>query len=383
MVAYFRPLFGAAVRALPGRRRPRFGPRPGAGARPDVPRPAAGCATIEPWGCPEPHRPETWKVRMPVSDAQARGRRSLRPRTLRLPRLAILAVLTAPAVAAGMAALLLGGMAPPAQVPDAAAATPPGRLPAGRADADHRPAPPVPARPPQPEATDDAGPTATKRPLTVVALGDSIPAAGACDCTSYAWLAAQQLAVRRQRRPEVQNLALGGLKTSGLRAQLDRPDVQDSLATADIVLITVGANDFDPAPLTTTACRPSPVPQCYQETLATQRGWLADVLTRVNTLTTQQQATVLVTGYWNVFLDGAVGRARGQAYVDASNALTIAENAQIAAVTAAHGDRYVDVYTPFKGTGDTDDTLLLASDGDHPNASGHVAIARAVEDALP
>ena len=338
---------------------------------------------------------------MPVGDATTRtrreGRRGGRHRRGALPWLATLAVATVLAVTAMLAgAALTAGRPPATALDDEAAAMHPWTTHAAGADADPSPDPPAPTGSTGGETTGsrttDSGTTGSETtdgavaaagPLTVVALGDSVPAAGGCDCTSYASLVGQQLARRRRTQPQVRNLAVGGLTTSGLGAQLQRSDVQDALATADVVLITVGANDFDPDPLTTPACRPASVLPCYQPTLASQRVWLADVLTRVDALTAHQHASVLVTGYWNVFLDGAVGQAQGQAYVDASNSLTVAENAQIAAVTAAHGDRYVDIYTPFKGDGDTDDTSLLAADGDHPNQSGHDAIARAVVDALP
>jgi len=38
--------------------------------------------------------------------------------------------------------------------------------------------------------------------------------------------------------------------------------------------------------------------------------------------------------------------------------------------------------TPVQGDGDTDETSLPAPDGDHPDLSGHDAIAHAVVDAL-
>jgi lysophospholipase L1-like esterase len=110
---------------------------------------------------------------------------------------------------------------------------------------------------------------------------------------------------------------------------------------------------------------------------------LSSILAQISALHPDGGATLLVTGYWNVFLDGQVGCSRGTTYVQASNALTLADNALIASVTAAHGDKYVDVYTPFKGDGTRDDTALLAADGDHPNAAGHALIAGTLLQALP
>jgi lysophospholipase L1-like esterase len=144
----------------------------------------------------------------------------------------------------------------------------------------------------------------------------------------------------------------------------------------------VGANDFDPSVLTTPQCQPLTELPCYQQTFAQQRANLTSVLTEVTALTAGHGGKVVTAGYWNVFLDGAVGRARGEDYVTASDAVTQAENALIAAVSQQQGARYADVYTPFKGDGTTDDTTLLAPDGDHPNAAGHGVLARAIVDAV-
>ena len=108
-----------------------------------------------------------------------------------------------------------------------------------------------------------------------------------------------------------------------------------------------------------------------------------DVFKQVGTLLAGRSATVLVTGYWNVFLDGDVAAIRGVDYMRNSIALTRAENTQIAAAARAQQDTYVDIYTPFKGdSGAENDTSLLAPDGDHPNAAGHHTIALALESAL-
>jgi lysophospholipase L1-like esterase len=87
-----------------------------------------------------------------------------------------------------------------------------------------------------------------------------------------------------------------------------------------------------------------------------------------------------VTGYWNVFEDGDVGAANGEAYVRDSDGLTLAVNAMIETETHRHGMVYVDLYTPFKDKGN--DTTLLATDGDHPSAAGHALITTLLHTAL-
>jgi lysophospholipase L1-like esterase len=221
----------------------------------------------------------------------------------------------------------------------------------------------------EPVAQDDS-------PYRVVGLGDSVPAGSACGCTSYVSLVAAQAASERSRTADVSNLARPGLTSAGLQAQIGDRTVRAELAAADLVIVTIGANDFDESRLASSDC---PAASCYQDTLAAQRTTLSAILGEVSALHPGGDAAVLVTGYWNVFRDGQVGRDRGSAYVRASDDLTVADNALIAAVATAQGDTYVDIYTPFKGG---DDTGLLAGDGDHPNAAGHALIARTLLQAL-
>jgi lysophospholipase L1-like esterase len=96
----------------------------------------------------------------------------------------------------------------------------------------------------------------------------------------------------------------------------------------------------------------------------------------------RSDGVVVATGYWNVFLDGVVGRRRGTDYVQASDTFTRAVNGVIADAAGRAGARYMDLYQPFKGDGSTDPTPLLAEDGDHPNRAGHRVIADAVLAAL-
>jgi lysophospholipase L1-like esterase len=235
-----------------------------------------------------------------------------------------------------------------------------------------------------PRSTGIRGRAAPARPLDtyrVVGMGDSVPAGRACDCATFVSLAARQLAEQKGMTPSVENLAASGLHSADLLHQIDDDAVRDEIATADLVIIMVGANDFDPDILTTDQCRPLPDLPCYQQSFAQQRVNLTAALSQITTLTAPHGATVVTVGYWNVFLDGEVGRERGDAYVAASDALTQADNALIAEVSQANGATYVDGYTPFKGSG-TDITALLAPDGDHPNAAGHALLAKAVVDAV-
>ncbi|GAB1639876.1 SGNH/GDSL hydrolase family protein [Krasilnikovia sp. MM14-A1259] len=216
----------------------------------------------------------------------------------------------------------------------------------------------------------------------VIGLGDSVPAGAACDCTPYVSLVGTHEAARKNMTATVANLAENGLTTSGLLTQLNDPDVGREVAAADLVIITVGANDFDTDSVADEACS-GPGLDCFQPALKQQAPQLSAVFGKVNELLDGRSATVVVTGYWNVFLDGDVAADLGADYVHNSTSLTLAENAQIAASAQGLGATYVDIYAPFKGaSGTDDDTSLLADDGDHPNATGHHKIADAMEAVL-
>jgi len=217
----------------------------------------------------------------------------------------------------------------------------------------------------------------------VVGFGDSVPSGSNCGCTNYVTLATRALARRYGEVAVLHNLARGSQTTAGVLAQLRDPVVRTEVADSDLVVITVGANDFPAGKLMSSACRPAPATSCYRAILAAQRIRLDAILAQVRSLQARHGGSVVVTGYWNVFLDGVVARRLGSGYVRASTSLTVADNAMIASVARARSARYVDLYRAFRGNGSVDDTRLLASDGDHPNAAGHRVIAAAVVAAVP
>ncbi len=216
---------------------------------------------------------------------------------------------------------------------------------------------------------------------SVVGLGDSVPAGTACDCDTYISLVGSALAARQHSPVGVSNLAAGGQTTDGVLSQLDTADAQAMVGVADLAIVTIGANDFDQSIVSDRDCGATDPLTCYRPELAQLRTRLDGMLTKLRSLMSGRRQ-ILITGYWNVFLDGAVGKAQGATYVARTDALTRAVNTVIAAAAAADGATYVDLYGPMKGDGDRDDTDLLAADGDHPNAAGHRVIARAVLAAL-
>ncbi len=218
--------------------------------------------------------------------------------------------------------------------------------------------------------------------LKVVALGDSVPAGSGCGCAPFPVRYANSLAAQSDRRVTVSNDGVPGLTSAGLTAQLqDGQTTADDVASADVISITIGANDFDYAQASDSC--PGGALGCYDGRLATLSRQLAAILGRVAALRRGASTTVLLTGYWDIWKDGRVAAAAGPRYETVGNQLTGRVNERLQRATAGTGARYVDLVTAFRGTADDDDTGLLADDGDHPNTAGHQVIADALLAATP
>lgn len=218
----------------------------------------------------------------------------------------------------------------------------------------------------------------------VVALGDSVTTGANCDaCVAfpalYRWATSHAL-----RRPvSVNNLGVDGATSDDLVASLASGPAAAAVRRSDIVTVTIGANDLVPMlnAYLSGQCGAANRLACFDPALAHLRANLDAILRRVQQLRAGRPTAVRVTGYWNVFIDGAVAAATyGPTFVRDSSALTRKVNDVIEAVTQARQVTYVDLYTPFKGAaGDKDPTPLLAPDGDHPSQTGHHVIAKALD----
>ena len=219
--------------------------------------------------------------------------------------------------------------------------------------------------------------------LTLVSVGDSIPAGNNCQgCTPFVELFGRQLARDRASKVQVTNLGVGGSTSADLLQSLDTDgDDAATVSAADVVTVTIGANDFAPLLDAYSHCGGS---EKWASTVDPEfddlRSNLTAILQRLTQLRDGRPATVLVTGYWNVFPDGDVAlQDYGPAFEADSAALTRRVDSVIEEVTAAHNATYVDLLHAFKGTSENDDpTELLADDGDHPNQAGHQKISLAL-----
>lgn len=232
-----------------------------------------------------------------------------------------------------------------------------------------------------PAASAGAAPRASVRAPTaaarvpaphLVVLGDSVPAAAACQCAGFGAELARTLTAT------LTNSAVSGQNSAGLIQQLNDPAVRAAVRTASVVTVTIGANDFDETKATDRACMDL---SCYSSTMNVLSGHITTILQKIRALL-PAGGIVVVTGYWNVFLDGQVAASLGPTYVAVSNALTVAVNDALLAASSLSAARYTDLYQPFKSVGNPDDTQFLAADGDHPNAAGHQLIATAIHATL-
>jgi len=218
--------------------------------------------------------------------------------------------------------------------------------------------------------------------VSVVGLGDSVTAGTACDCVPFINRFADLLAQRDGHPAVATNLGTAGLTTQSLAGQLARPGPAGSVASADTVVVTIGANDL--TPLEDQWERHGCGPACVAPaTTAMGRGLAVD-LARVKALGRPGQR-VDVTTYWNVFEDGDVAdQERTAGFADWSDTVTLSASRVICSTARSFGDTCVDLYAPFlSADGTRNPTSLLASDGDHPNPAGHAVIARALLAATP
>ena len=236
---------------------------------------------------------------------------------------------------------------------------------------------------PSPGATPRASRRTPPGPLTLVGLGDSVPSAETCGCTGYVEQVGRRLGVLTHRSWVVHNDASGGWTTADVEDDLGSAPTRDHLAQADLVLIEVGANDFDLDRVDDEDCFPAAGSDCWSATVAGLRDGLTRIIAVVRRVDHRPDLRIALLGYWNVTVDGSVGRALGADFVLGSDELTRLVNDTVQQVAASTGGVYVDAYRPLKGpSGTRDPTGDLLDDGDHPNASGHALLSTAVVDEL-
>jgi lysophospholipase L1-like esterase len=233
--------------------------------------------------------------------------------------------------------------------------------------------------PPATAATASGG---ISRSITVIGIGDSVTSGYHCNCEAFVGLFATQLAAQDDVRTSSVNLGVPGWTSSQLLAAMTKPGAfRNQVAKADILLVTIGANDLNPLESKGPASCPA---ACYTPLIHSAGHNVELIVDAARAANPAHPPTVLVTDYWNVFQDGDVGTAEhGAAFQSWSDALTRAESTQVCDGARSADATCVSLYAPFKGTGSINPTSLLAADGDHPNAAGHQLIASTLLAATP
>ena len=233
-------------------------------------------------------------------------------------------------------------------------------------------------------------PAATARPsLTkahVVAIGDSVTAGTNCDCTPFPELYAKDLADKYDIKTYIRNDGQSGETSQDVLDDL-RSDgaVQADIAKADIVVVTIGANDFG-----------SEYDQGRGGTLRRRRRSglragrsrpAAGQPDRDRAADRSAPRRRADCGPAHRLLERVRGRRCRQAVDDEARTrperqADPCDESRSTTSPRTSEATYVDLYTPFKGAdGGDDPTQLLADDGDHPNAAGHKLIAQTLLDA--
>lgn len=232
-----------------------------------------------------------------------------------------------------------------------------------------------------PVAASDVVPADTSRPAAktavVIGLGDSVPAGLNCSCTNFVAAYATKAADAAHRTATVHNDAVPGSTSADLVDALADAAVTAQLRSATTVLIMTGANDF--AEAFAAVSEGAPAAKTYAPVAAAVQTNVTTIVKRIHAL--NGRAHVVVLDYWAAMKDGAVAEVE---YDAAAAQSTTAVNDALTKAALATGATYVSTYLQFNGAdGANDPTSLLADDGDHPNAAGHLLIAEAVLATLP
>jgi lysophospholipase L1-like esterase len=217
-----------------------------------------------------------------------------------------------------------------------------------------------------------------KEVTSLTALGDSVPYGTACNCTPYPQLTTAAVARVAGHPVSTLNDAVPGYTTNDVLTQLaTNANVIDHLEYSQAVTVEIGANDV----AYSSKCGIDAA--CYEQAIPEVHHNLDAIVADVKRITDGRAPTIVLLDYWSVWLGGAYAEARGPAYVDAAEQVTDRVSAVIKSVAASTGCYFVDLQAAFHGpNNEYDETHLLAPDGDHPNAAGHVRIEQAIAHTL-
>ena len=182
-----------------------------------------------------------------------------------------------------------------------------------------------------------AGTAAGPGGLTVVGIGDSVTAGNACDCTDFVHRYAAQVPVSAGGPARAVNLGVGGQTSAELLAEIGAGGAMaQQVATADVLLVTIGANDL--VPLQDTWSSSGCPTSCSSRAVQAVGRNITGIVDHAKALRGGRPIRILVTDYWNVFEDGDVASAsHGAAYLAWSDDLSRRLNASVCSAARGAG----------------------------------------------
>lgn len=198
---------------------------------------------------------------------------------------------------------------------------------------------------------------AASRPgeFLLLALGDSLTR-GAGEGPGYAADVAERFG-KTHPGLRMENLAVDGLESEGLREVLSHPNARALAAGAGAILLSIGGNDLSHA-------APRDIRASLPEEIGRSRERLEKNLEEIlSTLrSANPSARILMLGLYNPFSSSSSG--------DAASAVVVDWNASIEKIALRHRVQMVPVFDLFEKRPDR-----LSPDRFHPNRAGYALIA--------
>lgn len=218
------------------------------------------------------------------------------------------------------------------------------------------------------------GSLASKPQLKIVALGDSLTV-GTGDATGIGYVkrAADNLSQAMDKPVQVlSNLAIGGLRADQLAEQLNNTSIQNFVMQADIIFLTIGANDlFQFATGGGSIAQSGDIsPELLESRLEEGQNRLRRVFARIREL--NQAARIVYIGLYNPFYDLPELKAEGSETIQDWNAF-------VHELAVADGNASV---VPTFDLFEHELGKYLSSDHFHPNEAGYIRIAERVVQTL-
>jgi lysophospholipase L1-like esterase len=215
-----------------------------------------------------------------------------------------------------------------------------------------------------PRLTSSAPPPKRAGEFLLLALGDSLTrGTGAAPGSGYVDDAGDELR-RRNRGFRVENLAIEGLETAGLREILGHPEPRRLAGAADAIFLSIGGNDLSHA---VGRARSEPPLEVLGRARRTFESNLDAILGELRSANPTGRIVLLLL--YNPFSDAELGAAGSPMIVD--------WNAAAEKIALTHRVRTVPTFDVFESHPER-----LSRDHFHPNEEGYRLIAERVKEAL-